>query len=114
LRPREEWAFAGHAAVADGGGDFDTLLFGELMIGADDGIGAGVEHFVGEEGGVFVGGDAAVFLLPLFFVYAFGFEALEEVFAGLVAASFGVAEKQGVRAYGNKGASPGKGFEAGT
>ena len=47
---------------------------------------AGAEHFVGDEGGVFVGGDAAVFLEPLFLVDAFFAGAFEELFAGFVCA----------------------------
>ena len=46
------------------------------------GVGAAVEEFVGEEGGGFVGGDAAVFLVPLFLVNALGAEAFKEVVAG--------------------------------
>jgi hypothetical protein len=51
-------------------------------------VGAGVEEVVREEGGVFVGGNAAVFLEPLFFINAFGAETLEKGLAGFVAASF--------------------------
>lgn len=53
---------------------------------AEGGVGAGVEHLVGEEGGVFVGGDTAVFLEPLLFVNALGTEAGGEGFTGFVAA----------------------------
>ena len=52
------------------------------------GIGAGVEDFVGKEGGVFVGRDAAVFLEPLLFVDALGFEASEEGFARFFGTGF--------------------------
>jgi len=55
---------------------------------AKQGIGAGVEDFVGKEGGVFVGGDAAVFLEPLLFVNALGFEAFEENIARFGSAGF--------------------------
>ena len=54
------------------------------------GVSAGVEHFVGEEGGIFVGGDAAIFLFPLLGVDALGFEAFQEGFTGVVATRSGV------------------------
>ena len=51
-------------------------------------VGAGVEHFVGEKGRVFVSGNATIFLLPLFFIDALSFEAFEEILPRFVAASF--------------------------
>jgi len=47
---------------------------------------AGFDHFVGEEGGGFVGRSAAVVLEPLLFVNALGAKAGEEFGAGLVSA----------------------------
>jgi hypothetical protein len=52
------------------------------------GIGGGVEEVVGEEGGGFVGGDAAILLVPLFLVDALGAEACEESFTGFDGAGF--------------------------
>lgn len=49
------------------------------------GFGVG-DHFVGDEGGLFVCGSAAVFLEPVFLVNAFGAEASEELSGGFVAA----------------------------
>jgi hypothetical protein len=66
-----------------GGEGLHELFEGEEV---EFGVGAGVEHFIGEEGGIFVGGDAAVFLVPGFLVGAFAAEALEEMFAGFVGA----------------------------
>jgi hypothetical protein len=43
---------------------------------------------VGDEGGGFVGGGAAVFLEPLLFINALGTEAFQEIFAGFVATRF--------------------------
>ena len=51
-------------------------------------IGAGVKHCVGKEGGVFVGRYAAIFLLPLFRIDAFGFEAAEEMLTRFIATGF--------------------------
>ena len=45
---------------------------------------AGIEEFIGEEGGGFIGGLAAVFLLPLFLVEAFGAKPGDEVFTGVL------------------------------
>ena len=52
------------------------------------GVGAGIEEFVGKEGGGFVGGDAAIFLVPLFLVNALSPKAFEEGVAGFIGAGF--------------------------
>ena len=65
----------------------DTDQLGECHQ-VKQGIGAGVEDFVGKESGVFVGGDAAIFLEPLLFVNALGFEAFEENIARFGSAGF--------------------------
>jgi len=57
---------------------------------AEGGVFVGGDHFEGDEGGGFVGWDAAVLLEPLFLIDALGFEAAEEIGSGFVAASFGV------------------------
>src|ERR1043166_2766839 len=49
---------------------------------------AGVNHVMGDEGGGFVGWDAAILLKPLLLVDALGAQATQEVFAGFVAAGF--------------------------
>jgi hypothetical protein len=63
----------------------DELIGGEEV---EVGEFAGGEEFVREEGGGFVGGEAAIFLKPLFFVDAFGADAGEEIGPGFVAARF--------------------------
>ena len=42
---------------------------------------AGVDHFVSDEGGVFIGGRAAVFLEPAFFIEALGAKFFQELLA---------------------------------
>src|SRR5262249_8299758 len=57
----------------------EELEFGEF---------AGGEEIVGEEGSGFVGGEAAGFLEPLFFVDTLGADGGEELSTGVVAAGF--------------------------
>ena len=54
----------------------------------DGRIGAGADHFVGEEGGIFVCRLAAILLEPRFLVAAFGTGAVEELLVGFVATGF--------------------------